>query len=291
MPADLRLLALDGGGVRSQEMLQLMRLGVVPFGTAILTVVAGDEPELNAIDLPLLSPNFPTLRHTIDALRQRLADVLRERYDIELLGIYMYPAQVLFCKQAFAGLNDIAGRKVRTSSVGQSELISALGGVPVRVPFAEIVPAMRDGVADCAVTGTLSGYEIGLPAVTTHAHAVAISWGISIFAANLPAWNGLPADVRAAIRSGVADLEHRIWQQAEADTARGLACNAGTLACSGSPSRHMTVVPSTAQDEELRRRLLVEVVLPRWIARCGSSCARTWNAYLAPVHAIKVPAE
>lgn len=282
---------LDGGGLRGQEMLQLMRLGVVPFGTALLAVVAGDEPELNAVDLPVLSPDMATQRATLEAYREHLRQVLRERYDIELLGIYTYPAQVLFCARPFRGLDDLAGRKVRTSSVGQSELMSALGAVPVLLPFAEIRPALQGGVADCAITGTLSGYEIGLASVTTHIHTMAVSWGVSFFGANVTAWQALPPDVRETIRTGIRDLEQRIWEQAAADTARGLACNTGATACSDKPPRPMTPVPTSAADSERRRQLLTQVVLPRWIERCGTACAKAWNAYLAPLHAITVPAE
>lgn len=279
----------DGSGLRGQEMLQLMRLGVIPFGTALASQVSGDEPEFNAMDLPILNPDIETLRRTVGAFRPLLGQTLLQRYDIELLGIYIYPAQVLYCKKAFTGLDDIAGRKIRTSSVGQSELMTALGAIPVQVPFAEIVTALRDGVADCAITGTLSGYEIGLPSVTTHVHALAISWGISFFGANATVWKSLPADVQTIIREGVADLEQRIWRQAEADTARGLACDTGAIACEGKVAA-MTLVPTSPADKERRHRLLSEVVLPRWIDRCGSSCVHSWNSYLAPIHGIPVKA-
>ncbi|MEP9348819.1 TRAP transporter substrate-binding protein [Xanthobacter sp. KR7-225] len=282
---------LDGGGLRGQEMLQLMRLGVVPFGTALLSVAAGDEPELNAVDLPVLSPDMATLRRSVARYREHIATVLRDRYDIELLGIYVYPAQVLFCKAAFAGLDDMAGRKVRTSSVGQSELMAALGAIPVVMPFAETTQALRDGVVDCAVTGTLSGYEIGLPEVTTHVHAMAISWGLSFFGANVSAWQALPEDLRAEVGAGIADLERRIWLQAEGDTGRGLACNTAAAACAGKPARPMTLVPTSPADEARRRRLLEEFVLPKWVERCGPACAGAWNAYLAEVHSIRVKAE
>lgn len=283
---------LDGGGVRIQEMLQLMRLGVIPFGTAILSVVAGDDPELNAVDLPVLNPDMATLRTTVNAFRDHLRSVLAERYDIELLGVYVYPAQVLFCAAPFSGLDDLAGRKVRTSSVGQSELMTALDAIPVLLPFAEIVSGIRDGVVDCAITGTLSGYEIGLPEVTSHVHAMAISWGISIFGANRAAWQALPADVQETIRTGVADLERRIWDQADADTSRGLACNTGTATTCGPALDHpMKLVPTSDADAARRRLLLSTVVLPRWIERCGTDCVTAWNTYLAPVHGIRASTE
>src|SRR5690242_3748979 len=55
----------DRSGLPGQEMLQLMRLGVVPFGTALLAVVSADEPELNLVDLPALNPDMATLRKTV----------------------------------------------------------------------------------------------------------------------------------------------------------------------------------------------------------------------------------
>jgi len=282
----------DGGGLRGQEMLQLMRLGVVPFGTMLLSLVSADEPELNAPDLPVLNPDMATLRKTVAVYREHLQQLLHQRYGIELLGVYTYPAQVLYCKGKFSGLGDIAGRKVRTSSVSQSELVTALGAVPVMVPFANIVPAVRDGVTDCAITGTLSGYEIGLSEVTTHVHAMALSWGLSFFGANLAAWNALPLDIQQIIRNGVGDLEARIWEQADSDTQRGLVCNVGTgeAICAGLPGGGMTLVIS-ATDEARRNRLLKEVVLPRWIDRCGEACATAWDTYLAPTHGITAGTE
>lgn len=277
----------DAGGLRAEEMLQLMRLGVVPFGTASSSVVAADEPELSVIDMPILNPDMATLRRTVELLRDHLKDLLRTRYDIELLGIYVYPAQVIYCAKPFAGLADLAGRKVRTSSVGQSELMTALGAIPVVTGFAETVPALRTGVVECAITGTLSGFEIGMADVASHVHTMAISWGVSFFGANRTAWKALSPELQDIIRTGVADLEQRIWRQAEADTARGLACNTGAELCGSVPQRKMKLVPSSATDEERRQHLLANAVLPRWIERCGDVCAGIWNAYLAPSYGIR----
>ena len=136
----------DQSGFAGPEMLQLMRLGVVPFGTALLAQVAADEPELNVVDLPTLNPDMATLRATVGAYRSHIADLLASRYGVELLAIYAYPAQVLFCASQFRTLHDLAGRRVRTSSVGQSEMMAALGAVPIQIPFAKIVNSFRRGL-------------------------------------------------------------------------------------------------------------------------------------------------
>ncbi len=281
----------DRSGLRGQDMLQLMKLGVVPFGTTLLSIVGGDEPELSGVDLPGLNPDIATLEKSVTAYRSHLRGVLQDRYGVELLGIFAYPAQVLFCAKSFTGLKDLAGRKVRTSSVAQSEFVTALGATPVIIPFAEMVSAVQRGVVDCAITGTLSGFETGLFDVTTHVHAMALSWGLSFFGANRAAWESIAPDLRTVIRSGVSDLERRIWEAAGRETARGLACNAGTLSCSPDRFGRMTLVPVSADDDERRRGLLVKTVLPAWIERCGPACVEAWNGTLAPVTGIRAEGE
>jgi TRAP-type C4-dicarboxylate transport system substrate-binding protein len=272
----------DRSGVRGQELLQLVRLGVTPFATVLLTLAAGDEPELNGIDLPLLNPDFAALRATMEAWRPRLAGLLQDRYGVRLLAIYAYPAQVLFCDGAFAQATDIAGRRVRVSSVGQAELMRALGATPIILPFAEIVAGMRAGLFDCAVTGTLSGNAIGLHRITTHVSHAAISWGVSVAVANEAVWQDLPMALRETLQRGLAGLEAQILAAADQETEAGIACNAGRPGCVGGRPGSMAVVEDAPDAAAARREMLRRVVLPAWIERCGAECASAWNATVGP---------
>lgn len=283
------IVANDRAGIRSQEMLPLIRLGVVPFGTALLAVISTEDPEFNAMDLPALNPTIADLRRAMARFRPFLERALTERYGVRLLAVYTYPAQVVWCNRPFASLADLRGRRVRTSSVGQADLVAALGGTAVVTPFNEIVSAMRGGVVECAITGTMSGMAIGLHEVTTHVHATAINWGVSIFAANEQAWDALPENVRTVLSAGIADLERRIWDGAERDTGLGLACASGQPACDLPRRGNLTVVQASAAEQAGRLSLLTGAVLPRWIDRCGPVCAEVWNETLAPELGIRVP--
>jgi TRAP-type C4-dicarboxylate transport system substrate-binding protein len=281
----------DQSGLSGQEALQLMRLGVVPFGTALLAVVAGDEPELNAVDLPLLNPDMASLRLTVGRYRAHLRQLLQRKYGIRLLGIYAYPAQVLFCATLFESPRDLAGRKVRTSSVGQSEMMRALGAIPVQIPFPDVVNAIRNHVADCAITGTKSGNEIGLAEVTSYIYPMAISWGLSFFGANEAAWDELPPDISATLEAGIRSLEQDIWDAADRETANGLACDIGSPSCVDGKRFHMNLVPVTSEDDALRSRLLSGTILPRWLRRCGADCVTAWNDAMGDALAAQASAE
>ena len=270
----------DGAGIRSQEALTLVQLGAVPFAT--VQVSGGiKDPELSAPDLSGLNPDMATLRRSLAAFRPYLEEVMRKRYGIEVLAVYAYPAQVLFCKKPLAGLRDVAGRRVRTSGPAQADLIEALGGKAVTIGFNDIVPYLKRDEIDCAVTGTMSGNIIGLPDITTTLHPMAISWGLAMFAANGAAWNGLPDDLRALLRRELPRVEREVWDESERDTADGIACNIGAPSCVGGKRGHMQEVAMSAADDRLRREIFASTVLPHWLQRCGPQCAATWNRTLA----------
>jgi TRAP-type C4-dicarboxylate transport system substrate-binding protein len=230
------------------------------------------------------------MRRSVAAFRPRLQALLRERHGAELLAVYVYPAQVLFCNTPLASLGGLRGRKVRASSVSQADWVEALGGQPVNMPFADVVANMRTGNLDCAITGTMSGNTVGLQEITTHLHTMAISWGMSVFVAHGATWRALPQDLRTLLQRELPKLENAIWDEAARDTAEGIACNAGESSCKRGKPGHMTVVRPGSADEVLRRDLLTQSVLPRWVQRCGPACATSWNQVMAPVLGVEAHA-
>lgn len=267
----------DRAGVPGAEMLRLMQLGVVPFGTALLSNVSAQYPEYAAPDLAGLNPDMATLKKNVATFRPYLQKALRERHGVEMLGLYTYPAQVVFCKKPLGSLADLSGRRIRVASATQADFVSALGGVPVLVGFAQLLPNLASGNTECAITGTMSGNVLGLHEVTTHIHALPISWGLAIFGANQSAWDSLPGDLRAVLTHELPRLEAAIWQESERETAEGLACNRGLPTCTSGRKGHMQEVAISAQDERMRKDIFLRAVLPRWLQRCNGRCQELWD--------------
>ena len=284
------IVPFDRAGIRGQDMLQLMKIGSVPFGTVLLSLSAPQDPIVAAPDLSGLNPDVATLRRSVAAFRPFLEKMMREQRGIEVLAVYTYPAQVVFCNRPFAGLADLAGRRVRVSSATQADLIEALGARPVTTSFAEILPNLKSGNLECAVTGTMSGNTIGLHEVTTHVHTMALNWGLAIFGANRAAWQHLPPDLRALLQQELPKLEAAIWAESERESGEGIACNTGSSACSGGRRGRMVEVRSSPADEAKRREIFASTVLPRWVQRCGPSCAEIWNQTVGAQLGISAPA-
>lgn len=285
------IVPFDRAGVPGNDMLRLLELGVVPFGTTLMSGLAQQHPQYAALDLAGLNPDMASLKKNVAAFRPYLENDLRQRHNIEVLALYTYPAQVLFCKKPFTGLGDIAGRHVRVSSPTQSDFVNALGAVPVVTGFAQIMSNMSSGNTDCAITGTMSGNTLGLHRVTSHIHSLPISWGLAIFGANKTAWEALPPELKALLSQELPHLEAKIWSESERESTEGMRCNTGQSQCkTGTPGK-MVNVPTSADDERLRQQVFSTAVLPRWLTRCNGSCASIWNQTMgakpAPVAAPK----
>jgi TRAP-type C4-dicarboxylate transport system substrate-binding protein len=283
------IVPFDRAGVPRDDMLRLLQLGVVPFGTVLMGSMTANYPQYTAPDLAGLNPDSSSLKLSVAAFRPFLEKSLREQHGVQLLALYVYPAQVVFCKKPFAALADLSGRRVRVSSAAQADFVGALGATPVHTAFAQIVSSVQAGSIDCAITGTLSGNGLGLQAVTSHMHAMPLNWGVALFAANLSAWEALPADLRTLLRKELPPLEAAIWEESERDTAQGIACNTGQSACTKGVKGNMVLVPMSAQDERKRQDIFVSTVLPRWLQRCGPRCAEIWNQTIGLARGLPAP--
>ncbi|HEV2673556.1 MAG TPA: TRAP transporter substrate-binding protein [Aliidongia sp.] len=267
----------DRTGLKGFEALQMARLGVISFLTLPLSLVSSEDPEANAADLPGLNPSMAEMRANLTAYRPVLSELYRTRYGLEPLAMMSYPQQVLFCKERFERLSDLAGRRIRVASGIQASMIGALGARGIVLPLGDVDRALANGLVDCAVTGTLTGNALGLPRTTHYIYALALNWGLQIVLANRVVWQSLAPEVRSFLADELAALEQRVWDQAEHADIQGFACDTGRNECTDGVKSDMVLVAEAPDDRELLDRILRTVILPKWAARCGEDCAAQWN--------------
>ncbi len=283
------IVPFNQAGVPGQEMLNLMKLGVIPFGTALLSQVSSEEPELGAADLAGLNPDMATMRRVIGAFRPTLEKILRDRFNVELLAVYVYPAQVIFCKRPATQLSDLAGRRIRVSSVSQADFVGALKATPVLIEFESLLSNMKSDNTECAITGAMSGNTMGLHKITGSLYTMPVSWGLAVFGANKDMWNTLPPDLKVLLKTELPKLEATVWAESERETGDGVACNTGADSCIRGTRGAMSVAQPSAADERRRRDIFTANVLGPWVQRCGFACAQLWQQTIGPAVGIKAP--
>ena len=149
--------SLDDLGIQGPEVLRLLRLGMFDISEGTLSYMAGEDPHFDALDLPGLTADIDLQRKSADAYRATLSKIMADKFNVKLLSMSPIALQAIYCKGDITGLDSLAGKKVRTFNRAMSDLVEAVGAASVNIPFAEVVPSMQRGVADCAITATSAG--------------------------------------------------------------------------------------------------------------------------------------
>lgn len=264
-------------GFKGGEIFRLVSNGTLQMATTVLAYNSGEVPRNEATDLVGLLDSVEELATVAAAWRPSYAEFLETEHNIKLLGFGTYQAQVIYCRDEFTSLSDLAGRKVRASGASQQAFVTYLGGSPLSIAFAEVQPSLTSGVVDCAITGALSGYKAKWFESAKFVSPMPVNFGLAAQLANLDWWNGLDASVQDYLTTGLAGLETSIFALAATETETGLACNT-TGPCPHGDNGGMTLVPMTEADEALRAEAVKAAILPAFAERCGADCVTAWNA-------------
>jgi TRAP-type C4-dicarboxylate transport system substrate-binding protein len=263
--------------LKGTEVLRLLKTGVFDFAAALPIYVEDGAAIVEAVDVAGVAKTFKMSREIIDAWMPEMQAVMKERHGAMVLGTFTWPEQNFYCRGDIKSVADLKGKKVRVQGTSQADLVKGFGGSAVTLPFSEVVPALEKGVVDCGITGTMPAYKAKWYEVTDTLFRLPVGFTASIWAVNLKTWNSLNPATQALLKKEIDRLTEKSWKAVEAETNEGVACTTGTGACSaGAPGKLKLVLPSEA-DLAARDKVLVDVVLPSWAARCGTDCVKKWN--------------
>jgi len=280
-------------GLSGFEVMRLLKLGTYDAVHAVVTYVAQDSPALEGMDLAGVVQDLDTYRKAMDAYKGVLARELADKYNAKLLMVYSFPSQQLYCNMGDKSnknvhLADLKGKKIRTYSTTLGDFIEGLNASAVTIAFAEVVPALQKGVADCGITGTGPAYNAKWWQVVTHNIRVRLGYAATVLAMNMDTWNSLNADTQKLMTEQIAKLEDEIWASTKIADKQGMDCNAAGPCPLGEPGG-MVPVEANAADKATLKSIVQNYVLKRWAKRCGAACAKQWNDTVGRVVDVKAP--
>ena len=282
------LAGLSEVGLKGPEILRLMRRNALDVGMGVFAFVSGDDAMLEGVDLPGMAPDIATARRMVRSYRPALAARMRDHHGVHLLATVPYTAQVFFCREPVNRLEDLKGRKIRTRGRNMADFVSALGGSPVTIAFAEVIPALQTGVVDCAVSGIGSGNAAKWYDVAKHLYNLPIDWSIGFYAMGEQRWQRLDPEVQRLLQQQADVLEARLWDETARENAYALACNSGQGDCRiHTPADLRATQPNDAEREQLRA--VASLVAGQWGKRCGAACAGAWSESVGQALKVTLP--
>jgi TRAP-type C4-dicarboxylate transport system substrate-binding protein len=275
-------------GLKGSEVMRLLNLGVFEVAHGLGSYVAAENPAIEGVDLSSIAPDFATMRAVTEAYRDTMDASFRKTYGATILALHPWPASMIYCSKPIASIADLEGRKVRVHSATLGDFVEGAGGVTVTLPFAEVVPALEKGVADCAITDPMSAYNAKWHEVITHVFPLRVGYSITFSAINLKLWDSLDEETRAALTASFTAMEDKGWAGAEEKERIGVACLTGGD-CPIGPAGSAQLAEPAEGDIAARQAILDNYVLKRWGERCGTDCAAVWNATAGSAAGLAVP--
>lgn len=195
------------------------RAEIAPVLSAYLTDLM---LEMGVLELPFMTGSMEEHRQAAMTLRPFYQERMA-RHGLKLLTVHTWPSQQLFSNVPIRTLADWKGRKLRVYGAESADMVRALGGAPVSIPFGEVYTALQRGVVDGAVTSATNAEPMKFFEVSRYLNYWYFSGAsIEFLAANQKAWNALPADLQQAVLDGLAAVrfEDKEWEDAASWDAR-----------------------------------------------------------------------
>ncbi len=281
---------LDQMGIDDKTMLRLLRLGVMDFAGMDISKMAGDDPRFEGCDLAGITLDPDKARAACNAYREVIDRQMQKNWNAKLLAFGGNPPQVFWCRAVVGGLADLKGKKIRVFNNTMRDFLNGVGATAVSMAFAEVVPALNNGVVDCGVTGSLSGNTAGWPEVTKSLYPMSLGWSINVMAVNLNTWQRLDARTQDFIQKQIKAYEDKMWVTLKKATLEADNCNTSKQPCTMGKPANITIVPVKPAEAEQHKKLVEGAVLAGWAKRCGAECAREWNNTVGKTLGLQAPA-
>ncbi len=270
--------------LKGPAVMRGMNMGVFDVVHTVADYVVPDSPALAGLDLPALATDIETARKVVAAYRPVMEETLAKDFNVKLLSVVPYPAQVIFSREKFNGLSELKGKKIRASGWTTSEFVTALGATGVTLSFSEVPQALQRGVVACGITGSLSGFSAGWGEVSNFVYPLPVGgWDYVIGSMSLKTWNNMSKAQQDKLQRLIREkLEEPAWKVTADETQAGLACLNGGDCSFGKPGK-LGILPITKGDKQLAREILVKNVLPAWAKKVDASIVSKWNQTVGQV--------
>lgn len=188
------------------EGFRAVREGVTDFTHCMTALDPGHFDAFSALTIPFLFEDATVATLVSHAV---YPNYLREEYEAQgvLLGhVTMTPPYNLLTKTPVASLEDMAGRKLRIGGGLQSDVVVALGAVPVDISSRELFTGFQTGVIDGVVFHDAAFVSFRASEVGTHRTEVGLLSNSSEYCLSKDFYEGLPPSLKPVLARWMQEL-------------------------------------------------------------------------------------
>lgn len=196
--------------VQDQDVLAAVGEGLVDMAKIFTISYPGELPVLNIANLPFTNPSPYVMINTVHGLMEKFPefDKEMEALNVHHLGVFATGGTGLISKKPINTVEDLKGLQMRTRGV-QAMAFTAVGSIPVAVPWAEVYEALSKGVVDATTNYLVVVKSVRHNEVGDYYTAVGLGQAVQAEIVNRDFWASLPDDIKQIMTETMAEAEQR----------------------------------------------------------------------------------
>jgi TRAP-type transport system periplasmic protein len=194
--------------------------GIADMGFIGLPMNVGMFPLMEVLDLPFGGRNGAIMTRFANDFYKHFKP--KELEGVKVLFFLTHGPGTIHTKKPVRKLEDLKGMKIRASGAAISEMIKALGGVPVVLPTPDVYDALNKGVVDGVVglTDMLTSFKFGEVIHYTTQNQRSAYESTGLVAMNKVKWSSLSPDIQKIMDDLSQEYSQKmakIWDDMEQD--------------------------------------------------------------------------
>ncbi len=167
---EIKVQVFHGGVLGSQpDALEQVRLGAIEIGNFNLGPIGPMVKEANLVSLPFIFKSVPHMFRVLEGEAGETIAAAMAEAGVQPLAWVDAGARSFYSQKPINSPADVEGLKIRVMNNDlYTSMISAMGGNPSPMAFAEVQQALKTGVVDGAENNFPSFKNVGHYEVTTH---------------------------------------------------------------------------------------------------------------------------
>ena len=271
---------------KGNEVLRLMRGGLVETCEMLFGYNTGDAPYLGGPELPFLLPHLSLDLNEMYGTYNKcwmnpkvkaMTDKILNDHDCLSLGLFYWGPQNFYTRRPVKKAADLKGLKIREYSAEGTDMLRAFGATAAVLTAPEVYTALQRGVCDGVITMVQSMTSLKWGEVLKHEFICNFKVAGNFFLINKKAWNSLPADIQTILREEVREACKEMNRWVIDDTPKTIEILKKDYG--------WTITQATEADYQYMRKLCREEVWPNWIKRAGPGGKTVLNTFLEAVGA------
>lgn len=191
----------------------------VPIGEFFLSRLSNEDLAFGIDSQPFVATSYDEAAKLWDAQRPVITELLADQGLMPLFSV-PWPAQGLYTNGEIATVADLNGLRFRAYNAALEEFATLAGAAPVQIEASDIPQAFATGQVAAMITSPSTGVNSTAWDFVTHYTPINAWVPKNIVVVNKRVFDGLEADVQAAVLAAADTAQTRGWEMsaAEADS-------------------------------------------------------------------------